>query len=157
MSTLILTIIFVVSFMALFVLLGIRLRDLRRGKLEVSEIPHYDYSLFIKILIFIKNESIVFVKRGLQNSLIFLVKLWILFIHKIKYLVKKYLPMLKSRKHIWESTGTLVFHNFNEYRAKIRRFKRHIKEKEEQALQEVKVIGKDDEEVENVDEKENLV
>lgn len=154
MSTLFITIVFGASIIALCILLTLRIRDLRSGKLVESDIPHYDSSLFVSVLLFIKRESVVYLKRGFQNMLIFLVKLWILVLHKTKALVRKYLPMIKSRKHIWESTGTIMFHNFNEYRAKIRRYKRKVEK--EHAMKEIEELEKKAS-VEEVDENKDLV
>lgn len=155
MSTLFITIVFVVSLISLSVLIFLRIRDLRNGKLEPSDVPHYDSSLFISILSFLKKESVTMIRRGIQISLMFIVKLWILLVHKVKTFIKKNVPMLKSRKHVWEQTGTVIFHNFNEYRAKIRRFKRHIDQKESEILDKTEVIG--NVEKNEVDEKENIV
>ncbi len=145
MSTIFLIIVFLVSLILLGILITLRIRDLRSGKLEKSDIPHYDTSLVISILIFIKRELVFVIKRSIQNFAIFLVKIWILGVHKARTLIKKKFPFI-SKKEIWEKTGTIIFHNFNEYRAKIRRFKRHIKEKEESETP-----------IESVDENQNLV
>ncbi|MCA9353444.1 hypothetical protein KC842_01050 [Candidatus Nomurabacteria bacterium] len=129
-------ILFFGSAIVLSIFLGKKIAMLRNEEIDIYDRDPIYFEAIDGTLASLRKSSVKTIKKGFQSFALFVAKMFILLSHKIKSEAQKRFPHIEKPKDLWEMIANFFMHNFTDYRVKVRKFKRHIKEKNEEKEEE---------------------